>query len=395
MKQWTSPSILRNKLLKDWQNGRILSAMAEGGSLFPLRLPLSSPVTADLSERFDEVRTWIRALIDESKSARGYGYVIEWEERQLRQLGRNSVPVAVIFETEGDALQFIGKRRDAERFRQVLEATNARLPCLSGWVARNSLTALEHADEWDSLLTVVEWFREHPRPGIYLRQVDIAGVDTKFIEERRSLCATLLDQALPAEAIAAEHPAAANFDARYGLRCRASLVRFRILDQACRIAGLSDLSVPVSDFRSLKTSVAQVFVVENETNCLAFPDVANALVIFGRGYAVELLAGCDWFNERTVLYWGDIDTHGFAMLDRFREAFPNARSLLMDRETLLAHRTLWVTEGRQHDKPLTRLAEDERDLYDGLRDHRYGERVRLEQERIAFGCVIRAIGSIT
>lgn len=46
--------------------------------------------------------------------------------------------------------------------------------------------------------------------------------------------------------------------------------------------------------------------------------------------------------------WGDIDTHGFAILDRLRRHFPQVRSMLMDRATLLAHEGQWVTEQAQH-----------------------------------------------
>ena len=45
-------------------------------------------------------------------------------------------------------------------------------------------------------------------------------------------------------------------------------------------------------------------------------------------------AGCASLD---LVYWGDLDTHGFAILNRLRECFPHARSMLMDRATLLAH----------------------------------------------------------
>ena len=64
-----------------------------------------------------------------------------------------------------------------------------------------------------------------------------------------------------------------------------------------------------------------------------------------------------------VRYWGDIDTHGFAILDRLRAWLPQARSVLMDRETLLAHRDRWVSEDRPARSTLTRLTPAERDLY--------------------------------
>ena len=95
-------------------------------------------------------------------------------------------------------------------------------------------------------------------------------------------------------------------------------MRFRILDSGRRIAGLSDLSIPASEFRSLNPAITNVFIAENETNCAAFPDVSNALVVYGHGYVIEPLASCEWLKEKAVRYWGDIDTHGFAILDTRR-----------------------------------------------------------------------------
>jgi hypothetical protein len=44
------------------------------------------------------------------------------------------------------------------------------------------------------------------------------------------------------------------------------------------------------------------------------------------------------------LYWGGIDTHGFAILDRLRASIPGAALLLMDENTLQAHRHVWGQE---------------------------------------------------
>ncbi len=41
---------------------------------------------------------------------------------------------------------------------------------------------------------------------------------------------------------------------------------------------------------------------------------------------------------------GDLDTHGFHILDQLRSHHPHARSIVMDQETLLAHRDFWVRE---------------------------------------------------
>lgn len=115
------------------------------------------------------------------------------------------------------------------------------------------------------------------------------------------------------------------------------------------------------------------------------------MVVFGLGYGLDLLSSALWMQDREIFYWGDIDTHGFAMLDRLRATFPSARSLLMDCETLLAHRALWVREDAPFRGKLTRLEPDERELFDALVCNRLGEGIRLEQERVSFGRVRQAM----
>ena len=56
--------------------------------------------------------------------------------------------------------------------------------------------------------------------------------------------------------------------------------------------------------------------------------------------------------------------------------------MLMDRDTLLAHRAAWSFETSPHVADLSHLTNEEATLYDDLRRDRYGPGVRLEQERI-------------
>jgi hypothetical protein len=184
---------------------------------------------------------------------------------------------------------------------------------------------------------------------------------------------------------------AGGFEQRYGLIAKPSLIRFRFLDHRLYLSGLSDLSVTSAEFSRLKLPVKRVFITENDVNGLAFPNISESLVIFGLGYGLERLAEVRWFEQKTLYYWGDVDTHGFAILDRLRAAFPEARSFLMDRETLMAHRELWVQEQEGHAGALSRLSAAEQSLFDDLRHDHLGPRVRLEQERISFGWLEKAL----
>ncbi|MBE2253383.1 MAG: hypothetical protein IAE78_27895 [Myxococcus sp.] len=383
---WTTPADLVTQVQRLWERGEILRASLTGEALFPKLLRLSRPSTQDSGSRFEEVRKWIAALKD---GAEAHGYVVEFEEVAHRQLGRNEFPGRVLIQTEADALRMIAKTRAAERFRALREETIAAFPSLDAWIVDHPMKVVEHADRWAGHLAVLKWFVEHPRSGLYRRQLEIEGVDTKFIEDHRQLLTGLLEAVLPPAAVVGEP--GSWFDTRFGLREKPSLVRFRLLDERDHIQGLSDLTIPTADLARLEFPLEDVIVTENEVNGLALLPRPRTMVVFGQGYALETLGQVRWLGAKRLLYWGDIDTHGFAMLDRFRAHFPAARSFLMDRETLLAHKLMWVAERTPSTEPLTRLTEPERALHRELLRGTHGERLRLEQERITFRWVREAL----
>lgn len=398
---WTTPDDLRRQLDKRWQRGELLAARVHGESPFPLRLRLRTPTGGEVAEHFEAVRDWAGRLREHSREARGQGYALDWQPVRNRVHGTNRLPAAAWVAEADDALALLGREREARRFDALVETTRRRQPALLDWIARRPLTALEHADEWPRLLAVVEHFQARPRPGCYLRQLDIPGVDTKFIENRRRLLAELLDAALPESAVDQRHYGARGFEARYGLRQRPVRLRFRLLDPALAIRGLRDLAVPVEEFAALDMDRAEpqvdtVFITENEINGLAFPDHPGGLVIFGLGYALDQLGAIPWLHRVAVHYWGDIDTHGFAILDRLRSHLPQTRSLLMDRETFQAHQALWVTETpeQRFTGELTRLTEAEQALFHSIRNNEPGDNLRLEQERIAFGWLVDRLSEL-
>jgi hypothetical protein len=385
---WTTSADLRARVLRLWERGKILGCGTTGETLFPLKLSLRRPDARAMGQSFETVRGWIRELEENSRSSRGFGYEIEWTDINHRQLGRNRIPNRISIPTESDALRLIGKEREGRRFKKLAQNTTGKFPELAQWVSRRPFVLIDHAQDWPRVLAVLAWFRDHPRSSLYLRQLDIPGVDTKFIEARKPLLSELLDTVLERH----NEPtgaAAQTFEQRYGLRSKLPVVRFRMLDSRIAIAGLTDLAVPVSDFAALKIAARHVFITENEVNGLAFPDFPEAIVVFGLGYGVELLQAASWFAEAHVSYWGDIDTHGFAMLDRLRGAFPKARSLLMDRETLMTHRSLWGREEVPCRAALSRLDPEEQMLFDDLIYDRVGEKVRLEQERVSYAFLER------
>ncbi len=390
---WTTAEAITAHLLKRWNRGEMLAARLSGQTLFPMEIPLRRPHARDIADRFGDVLSWARALTNASHDPSTGGFLLRRETVRNRVHGTNELPVVAIIPSEADALRLIRKQAPAERFQFAADQTLTRYPELRDWLARRPLVLVEHADMWTRVLAVLDWFTAHPRPGIYLRQVDIPGVDTKFIESNRVLLSELLDLVLRDDAIDCGASRASAFHKRYGLKRELPLVRCRLLDPALLVGGLSDLSVPADQFAALCLPVQHVFITENRTNGLSFPDYPGSMVVFGLGYGLDRLAEVPWLQRADVHYWGDIDTHGFGILNRLRAALPEARSFLMDRATLEAHRSFWVDEPpeNRYSGDRSRLTAEEQGLFDDLLFDRLGERVRLEQERIGYGWLERAL----
>ncbi len=403
---WTTPADLRLQVQKFWDKGDLLRPYVHGAAVPPLRLRLTGPSSTELAQRFDDVRGWMKALGCNAAGSEAPRYRIVMREFRHRVLGSSAVPMEVWLDTLDDALALLGRHKDFQHFVRLVQLTRQQQPALLPWLEKRPLKALELREAWPGLLAVVAWLQAHPRPGVYLRQVDVPGVDSKFIEANRGVLSELLDLALPKEAIDTHATGASQFCRRYGLRDKPLRVRFRLLDasMARLAAGLLptdaelDITLTQADFARLALPVSRVFFTENEVNFLAFPPLPHCMVVFGAGYGFEVLAGAAWLHRKAIHYWGDIDTHGFAILDQLRAHLPHVQSLLMDRETLMAHESQWGEEAQPVLRDLPRLNPAEQALFDDLRHNRLRERsgpsLRLEQERIHFGWVQQALAAL-
>jgi hypothetical protein len=175
---------------------------------------------------------------------------------------------------------------------------------------------------------------------------------------------------------------AAGFVSDLGLRAKPEMVRIRVSTSLGLPASISEMALRASELRELTISPRSAIVIENEVTYLSVDVPEDGIVIWGKGFEVDRVGRLPWLADIPVNYWGDLDTHGFAILDRLRAWLPHTRSVLMDRETLLTHRERWVREDRPATSSLTRLTPTEIDLYTDLVTDRLGTHVRLEQELV-------------
>lgn len=386
-----TPSEIYAKLLDRWIKGYFLRNLKE---VFPYTLSLGTLTSKQISESFDAVREWIRSFQDSKKLSA----FLQWEEVNFRNAGRNSVPKRLVFETPQELAGYLNRMAELRIFTESLEKLSFKDERLFKWGKQHPLDLLRVSDDLERLLNLWQWMHDHPKPSIYLRQIDLPGIDTKFTEKHQKLLTDWLDLTLPEEQF---NNKSSRFETRYGYIGKPELIRFRILDPNLLWNECDDITIPASQFCSLYTQdehipIKNVFVVENDISALSFPQAEKSIVVFGRGYHFDHWKDCTWLQRTNLYYWGDLDTHGFSILDEFRSMFSHTISFLMDKQTLLDHEVSWGEEPKPTYAELTHLTKEEQSVYTELRFNMIRVNLRLEQEFIRYNKVkekVRAIAS--
>lgn len=337
----------------------------------PLHPPTEGAALADQSAAVSWVRSWSAADAEVG--------TVRWGTRRWANLGTQRVPERLEWGTPVELARAAGRTghwtqltaRFAALLRDVPGRTDDLAAALPGAAA--SVSALDDAD-FRRLLGVLSWLARHPDSGMYIRQLPIRGVDSKWVGSHRGLVRRL-------------HTAASGRQ-DLGLAVPPELIRVRFLDPGLAPGGLIDLTAPLTSLARLEIEPRTVFVVENLETILAVPALPGAVAVHGRGYAVDSLSKIPWVGGADVVYWGDLDSHGFAILHRLRSHGVPARSVLMDTETLEAFADLCEPEPRPSTGELNLLTAQELATLRVLAERGH---VRLEQERIDWNVAVAAL----
>lgn len=351
-------------------------------SLWPLSLSLGMPSEREVLADPRRVLGWRDDWAAEAASGR---IRVTFAVRDWTSCGRQNVPERAVFDSPEDVARAAG---EARTWKRVLERAGRLVrgrPGLSETVV-HAWSVLADWDERDFeiLLSAFEWLAQNPASGLYVRQLPVEGMDTKWLTApRRTALRSLL--AAHWRAAGAPVPEAQDFEIFAGLRTKPALLRMRLLDERDRalMHGLSDLSAPVEEIAALPLRPRIVFIFENEQSGLAMGDMPGAVLFFGLGKGVTQLEAVPWIHEAKVVYWGDADTWGLQILASVRRRFSGTKSVMMDEETLVRFHAYAVEEPKQAPEASCQdLLAEEAALWDALKSDKYGTRLRLEQERI-------------
>jgi hypothetical protein len=383
-----SKRLQRPEQVKDWLVRRYNSqhrVWLEGGGEWPLEVNLGLPTEADFASDLSSVRSWVDAWA----GWRGAGD-LRHEQRRYMRLGPQTLPSAVVLARPEEVAAWCGQERRWTRAVQRYAEMVARWPQLlerRGLAKHFDVLADYSEKDYARLTTALAWVLANPTSGLYVRQLPLEGVDTKWLEKRTGLIVELLDLLRGGEP-------SGDFYEACGLQRTPHRVRMRVLCPTLRrqLGGLRDIEAPLEELAALTLSPTAVLVVENQETGVALPDMPGVVAFMRLGGAVAALATIRWLQGLPAVYWGDVDTHGLAILSRARRTLPGLTSVLMDAATLERYADLAVQEPSQHgEAELAELTPAERDVFDGLRSGRWGVRVRLEQERIPWPDALLAL----
>lgn len=342
-----------------------------------VRIALHPPSEREALEQRAEVFVWRDAWTAAGDEP---GVAVEWATRSWSRVGTQSVPLRVSI-TGADALARFAGPGPMDAWARVRDRVATAIAELGGDAAvaaavRSHATALTgYADaEFETVLTVARWLVEHPVEGMRPRQLPVRGVDSKWFGSHRAVVSALV--------------LAASGRGSLGIVGDAQQFRVRLLDERVLPDAPRSFAAAIPELAALRIACGTVLVLENLESLLALPPLRDVVAVHGFGFSAAELARVPWLTSSRILYWGDLDSNGFAILHRLRSAIPTASSVLMDEDALLQHRDLWVPEPRPARGSYLTLEPFEQAALDRLRDE--GD-VRLEQERIPWAFALERV----
>lgn len=363
--------LITDRIEKHWPDSVLAAARGEDDPRWPWTVTLTNLKGQTLNEQWSDVWRWI---LDWNSWARSHGCTLAITNRRVGGTTR-AIPTRVAIPDIATATATTGANWPAR-----IDAYGRRARILHDEFPETLTSALlrgaaELSDvDFDLARTAATWFRQHNAAGLTARQVPIAGLHAKWLDRNMRIVTGLSGQT------------------ELGLVTRPSRIHFGYLDGGwIRRGNRHRDSVALDEPHQPPGYQPQVILItENKDSALFFPEIAGGIVIEGNGDAVVRLAKIPWIVAcPRILYWGDLDAHGLAILDRLRSAGIDAESILMDQATLdlyAPYGSPTFADGSQlpvgFPAPTPLLTATERILLERITDPAWEGPRRIEQERI-------------
>jgi hypothetical protein len=393
----------------------------DGGGEWPLSVSLERPTRSVVLRDVAAVKTWSAAWRSWLDRRRPNDPSVDIEEIEWPGMGPQTFASRLTFADASTVARFVGESVAWERAYERRTRLVASWPQLakSGLGTFYTDLSQEAEADFDRLVALLSWFVIHPDSGLYVRQLPVQGVDTKWVDRARRWLVSQLLLRIKGGLASPDGPQAGGVDDRQaltetvgelsvleefadgsatpdfyricGLLRPPTRMRIAVLCPELRrqIGGVRNLESSVEDLVQLPMRLRGVVIVENLETAYSLEDAPGVVAVVKLGNAVSLVGQLPWTRGVPVLYWGDVDSYGFSILAQARQALEphgsSVESVLMDVSAVERHLHLVVNEPVQTSRVDCRwLRPSEIEVYEGLLGNRWGKQVRIEQERIAW-----------
>lgn len=187
------PEDIRARCKRQFAREHLAWLGAPAGSGETQTIALGAPTQNEAAADPEAVRAWAAAW-SAWESNRQPG-TVTWETRQWPRLGTQRLPASLVISSPDEVAMLA---EQAGRWRRAA-ARHHLLSTVCFWLpGRPSPQRLfdalaDYSDvDFERLLSLMGWLSEHPASGLQLRQLPIAGLDTKWVEQRRGLIIDLM-----------------------------------------------------------------------------------------------------------------------------------------------------------------------------------------------------------
>ena len=373
---------------KEWENRRNLKQRLLNQRPFPIEISLKVPTDQQARDNLGHFHAFFKAWTDFA-----YPELVEWQERQYRQLSEQRVPVKLRIFSLQQLTELLGAEQQLENWLNKISSFLKQSFVHDRHQHRLFQTLIHHLEqierysqqEWQWLIQLIEQLKPNIGAGLYLRALPLSAVNTKFLEQNLLLTEVICNVLYDDEIVLAGGLLA-------WLDCLDSPKGWLTIKPVCpnvqeKLGGLPVFQLSTEVLDQFELPAERIIVVENIQSGLACPNLENSIVVCGGGKNISWM-NAKWLQHKQVFYWGDIDSEGLNILSMVRQKIPHVIALMMDEATVLQFQNHMVDEPDSIFSEPQYLTADELKLFHDLRAQTFKNR-RLEQERISVDWVHR------
>lgn len=373
---------------KEWENRRNLKQRLLNQRPFPIEISLKVPTDQQARDNLGHFHAFFKAWTDFA-----YPELVEWQERQYRQLSEQRVPVKLRIFSLQQLTELLGAEQQLENWLNKISSFLQQSFVHDRHQHRLFQTLIHHLEqierysqqEWQWLIQLIEQLKPNIGAGLYLRALPLSAVNTKFLEQNLLLTEAICNVLYDDEIVLAGGLLA-------WLDCLDSPKGWLTIKPVCpnvqeKLGGLPVFQLSTEVLDQFELPAERIIVVENIQSGLACPNLENSIVVCGGGKNISWM-NAKWLQHKQVFYWGDIDSEGLNILSMVRQKIPHVIALMMDEATVLQFQNHMVDEPDSIFSEPQYLTADELKLFHDLRAQTFKNR-RLEQERISVDWVHR------